>query len=124
MKFVLRDYLENQRLHPLKETLLEIPKKCGAIGDFVWGGHEYHAPKWSVDVSGWSRRGERLELPSSVARALLREGKVGLVNTDPRDREGGPWDVFEIGPEAVRGYTPWQIYRPDPVIRNPVLEPT
>ena len=64
-------------------------------------------------------------MPASIAKGWIKERKVRLINPSGR-RELGAWDVFEIGPQKVLGFSPWPSWDPDPSYGGlvPALPPT
>src|SRR5260370_39347805 len=92
----LRDYIEHQRRNPLSpEILLDSPKRVAPLVKLTWHNRDYLPADRRL-----GRLADELEVPASMAKGLVRERKVALINPTG-SRVLGAWNCLEIGPDQA-----------------------
>jgi hypothetical protein len=118
MKLSLQDFLSAQlrRGGTFEETLLDEARRCEVVLKLTWRDQDFYPADPRL-----GRLADVIEAPASTVKIWYREHKIRLLADGVR-RETGPWDAFEVGPQKLRGYRPWDIELSEPHI--PRLEPT
>lgn len=101
MKLAFQDFLQNQLRNPLEpETLLDGERRCEVLRKLTWRNKEY------LPADPLKRKlADEISVPASVAKALCKESVAAVIPDNRRER--GRWDVFELGPEKLLGFSPW-----------------